>query len=84
MANLSQVISNFNSLIFNEQYRKISDYVADYIVHKTEHLYADCCKTQQSDHQPNTEHWCHFSRRTQESINAAMPLGNAVSQVFAP
>ena len=61
-----------DSLFLNKQFRKTSDYVAGYVVHKTENLHADCCKAQQSDDQPNTENIGVISRGGLK--NPLMPL----------
>ena len=81
MEDVEELIGEGNTLQLDDKSRLVSDTVAGYIVHKTEHLYKDCCQSKLTNVEPNTEYIGQLSRGGLK--NPSMPLSAAVSQAFA-
>ena len=81
MENVEELVGEGNSLQLNDDSRQVSDSVAGYFIHKTEHLYRDCCQSQLTNEQVNTEYIGQLSRGGLK--NPSMPLSTVVSQSFA-
>ena len=81
MENVEELISEANSLQLNDDSRQVSDTVVGCIVHKTEHLYRDCCESLLINEEVNTKHIGLLSRGRLE--NSSMSLDTVVSQSFA-
>ena len=71
-------LTDFNSMMIS---RQVSDTVVGCIVHKTEHLYRDCCKRQLINEEVNTKYIGQLSRSGLE--NSSISLSTVVSQSFA-
>ena len=72
------MVGEANSLQLNDDSRQVSDTVAAYIVHKTKHLYRECCKSQLTNEEVNTEYIGQLSSGGLK--NPSMPLSTVVSQ----
>ena len=81
MENVEELISEANSLQLNDDSRQVSDTVVGCIVHKTEHLYIDCCESQLINKEVNTKYIGQLSRGGLEITS--MSLSTVVSHSFA-
>lgn len=81
MEDVEGLIGKADNLKLNDESRQVSDTVAGYVAHKTEHLYKDCCHNKLIKNQLNTEYIGVLSRGGLK--NPSLPLSIAVSQAFA-
>ena len=75
------MIGEGNTLQLEDISRLVSDTVAGYIVHKTEHLYKDCCQRKLTKREPSNEYIGKLSHGRLK--NRSMPFTAVVYQVLA-
>ena len=81
MENIEELFGEPNRLQLNYDSRPVPDTIAGYIVHQIEYLYRDCCQSQLSNKEVNTEYIGQLSRGGLK--NPSMPLSTMLSIFFA-